>query len=169
MKAFERSQTTDSLVRYLAQHEKEALIDYKELTQIAGITVTPRTTNLTSARKILERDHAQVWICVAPAVALYRLNDAEIAARQRDWYLNGARNKLSAGARQADVVELEGLDLKQQARFATDSIVREIARDALARATHRQIEKVARGTSNDLPAFNAVEWMISLSPRRAAK
>jgi len=169
MKAFERSETTASLVRYLAQHDKGARVTYPELSDIAGITVSARTTNLTSARKILERDHAQVWICVTPGVCLYRLNDPEIADRQRNWFLFSARNKLAAGARQADVIELEHLNIQQQARFATDSIIREIARDALARSMARKIEKVARGTSNDLPSFSAVEWMISLSPKRAAK
>jgi hypothetical protein len=169
MKPYERSAITDSLVRYLAQHEKGASVDYRELTQTAGAVVTARTTYLTSARRILERDHAQVWVCIPPGVCLYRLNDPEIVDRQRSWFLSGARNKLAAGARQADVVELDQLDMSQQAKFATGSIIREIAREALARATLRRVEKVARGSSNDLPAFNAVEWMISLSPRRAAK
>jgi hypothetical protein len=169
MKPFERSETTAALIRYLASHDKGTRIAYDELSKIAGITVTPRTTYLTSARKILERDNAQVWVCITPRVCLYRLNDPEIVDRQRTWYLYRARNKLAASARQADVVELDQLDIKQQARFATDSIIREIARDALARATQRRIEKVARGTSNDMPSFNAVEWMISLSPKRAAK
>ncbi len=169
MKPYERSEVTHNLVRYLAAHDKGARVDYQELTQAAGITVTARTTYLTSARKILEREHAQVWVCIMPGVCLYRLNDPEIVDRQRRWFLAGARNKLAAGARQADVVELDQLDLQQQAKFATGSIIREIAREALARATLRRVEKVARGSSNDLPAFNAVEWMISLSPRRAAK
>jgi hypothetical protein len=169
MKAYERSEVTSSLVRYLSQHDKGTRIPYDELTKVAGISVTSRTTYLTSARKILERDHAQVWICIMPKVCIYRLNDPEIADRQRNWFLYGARNKLVAGSRQADVVELDNLDLTQQARFATDSIIREIAGEALARATRRKVEKVARGSSNDLPSFNAVEWMISLSPRRAAK
>jgi hypothetical protein len=169
MKPFERSTTTDDLIRYLAPHDKGTSIGYDELTKVAGIEVTARTGYLISARKVLERDHAQVWVCIAPGLCLYRLNDAEIVDRQRMWFLAGARNKLAAGARQADVVELDHLDLQQQARFATGSIIREIAREALARATLRRVEKVARGSSNDLPAFNAVEWMISLSPRRSAK
>lgn len=169
MKPFERSTTTDDLIRYLEPHEKGTSIGYDELTRIAGVEVTARTSYLITARKILERDHAQVWVCIPPGVCVYRLKDPEIVERQRMWFLAGARNKLAAGARQADVVELEQLDLSQQARFATGSIIREIAREALARATLRKVEKVARGTSNDLPAFNAVEWMISLSPRRAAK
>jgi len=169
MKPYERSETTSSLVRYLAQHEKGTRINYEELTKVAGVSITSRTTYLTSARKILERDHNQVWVCIAPVVCIYRLNDPEIVDRQRNWFLFGARNKLVAGSRQADVVELDALDISQQARFATDSIIREIAHEALARATRRKVEKVARGSSNDLPAFNAVEWMISLSPKRAGK
>jgi hypothetical protein len=164
----ERSETTNNLVRYLAAHDKGTRIDYRELTQAAGIVVKPHTTHLISARRILERDHAQVWVCIMPAICLYRLTDPEIVERQRNWFLTGARNKLAAGARQADVVDLDRLDLSQQARFATGSIVREIAREALARATLRRVEKVARGSSNDLPSFSAIEWMINLSPKRAA-
>jgi hypothetical protein len=166
---FERSEITKALVRYLAPHDKGARVTYRELSEIAGMVVDARTSFLTSARRVLEREHAQVWVCIAPNVCIVRLNDPEIVDRQRNWYLFGARNKLAASARQADVVELERLNIQQQARFATDSIIREIARDALARTTARRIEKVARGSSNDLPAFNAVDWMISLSPKRAPK
>lgn len=168
-RAFERSEITSRLVRYLAANDKGSRIPYDELSRAAGFIVTPHTTFLTSARKILEREFAQVWVCIAPAVCLYRLNDPEIADRQRSWFLSGAKNKLSAGARQADVVELDKLNLGQQARFATNSIIREIARDALTRAMQRKIEKIARGTSNDLPSFSAVEWMISLSPKRSPR
>jgi hypothetical protein len=167
MKRYERSEATNALVRYLAALEKGARVGYQELTQAAGITVTAHTTYLVSARRILERDHAQVWVCIAPKICLYRLNDAELVDRQRRWFLAGARNKLAAGARQADVIDMGHLDMSQQARLATGSIVREMAREALARSTIRRVERVARGNSNDLPAFNAVEWMISLSPKRA--
>jgi hypothetical protein len=166
---FERSEITAALVRYLAMHDKGTRVPYDELSEAASVPITSRSGNLIYARRILERDHAQVWCCIPPGVCLYRLNDPEIAERQRTWYLLGARNKLTAGARQAEVVELNHLNLDQQARFATDSIRRELARDALSRATQRRIEKVARGTSQDLPSFNAVEWMISLSPRRSGK
>jgi hypothetical protein len=169
MPLFERSEITSALVRYLAQHQKGERVTYQELSNVAGVPVTPRLTYLISARRILERDSAQVWVCIPPTICLYRLNDGEIVDRQRDWFLFGARNKLAAGARQADTVELAELDIQKQARFATDSIIREIARDAMARTTQRRIEKVARGTSQDLPSFSAVEWMISLSPRRASK
>ena len=169
MKLYERSKPTDALVRYLAAHSKGTRIEYDELSRAAEVVIVPNTTYLTSARRILERDHAQVWVCIQPRIGICRLSDEEIVERQRQWFLVGARNKLAAGARQADVVELDKLDLGQQARFATSSIVREIAREALQRATLRRVEKVARGTSNDLPVFSAVEWMISLSPRRASK
>ena len=119
-RAFERSEITSRLVRYLAANDKGSRIPYDELSRAAGFIVTPHTTFLTSARKILEREFAQVWVCIAPAVCLYRLNDPEIADRQRSWFLSGAKNKLSAGARQADVVELDKLNLGQQARFATE-------------------------------------------------
>lgn len=168
MPAFVRSEITDGLVRFLREHPKEAVVTYKELSALVGADIRPQSHQLSSARRILERDHAQVWVCVPPRVAVVRLNDPQIAERQRAWFLSGARNKLHAGSRQADVVELDQLDIAQQARFATDSIINAIARESLSRATARRIEKVARGTSNDLPTFSAVEWMISLSPRRAA-
>lgn len=168
MTAFQRSETTEQIVKYLREHPKDSRVPYAELTELVGTTITSRTTHLISARRILERDHAQVWTCIQPCIGVARLNDAEIADRHRNWFLSGAKNRLSAGARQADVVELEQLDLTQQARFATDSIIREIASESLARATRRKIERVSRGSGNDLPSFNAVEWMISLSPRRSA-
>jgi len=166
--AFARSEVTDRLIRYLSQMDKGAHVTYAELSNASGILVTSRTAKLISARAILEREHNAVWCCVKPGVGLWRLTDPEIAERQRTWYLRGARNKLKAGASQADVVEIDALDITQQARFATDSIIRELAREALSKATQRRIERVSRGTSNDLPAFSAVEWMISLSPKRAA-
>lgn len=166
MLSFQRSQLTDRLVRYLGQFEKGSHLSYSELSTAAETPIDSRTGSLISARRILQRDANAVWGCVIPRVGVYRLNDAEIAARQRTWWLRGARNKLSNGAKQADTVEIGLLDIDQQARFATDSITRELARDALSRATQRRIEKVARGSSNDLPAFTAVEWMITLNPRR---
>jgi hypothetical protein len=165
--AFQRSELTSALVRYLGQFDKGTSISYEELSTTAGALVDSRSHSLIYARKILERDHNAVWNCVQPKVGIYRLSDPEIAARQSSWYLLGARNKLRNGAKQADVVEIELLDIAQQAKFATDSIIRELARDALSKTTQRRIEKVARGTSNDLPAFNAIEWMITLSPRRS--
>jgi hypothetical protein len=166
MSAFQLSELTSALVRYLGQFEKGTRLTYKELSKAVGADIRSHDHHLISARRILERDHNAVWGCVPPRVGLHRLNDAEIAMRQRDWYLFGARNRLREGAKQADVVDLDQLNLTEQARFATDAIIRELARDALSKATERRIEKVARGTSNDLPSFNAIEWMITLSPRR---
>jgi hypothetical protein len=167
MSSFQRSELTAALVRYLHPFDKGERITYADLTRAVAANITPRSGNLTWARRILQRDHNAVWHCVRPGVGLVRLNDQQIAERQRSWYLRGARNKLSAGAKQADVVDIDGLDIDQRARFATDSIIREIAREALSKATARRIEKVSRGTSQDLPTFSAVEWMISLSPRRS--
>ena len=167
MTAFQRSELTSALVRYLGQFDKGSRIAYAELSTTVGVPIDSRSHNLISARAILERDHNAVWNCVQPRVGVYRLTDPEIAVRQSTWYLLGARNKLRNGAKQADVVEIDLLDIRQQAKFATDSIIRELARDAMSKSTQRRIEKVARGTSNDLPAFNAVEWMISLRPRRS--
>src|SRR5262249_53419403 len=130
-------------------------------------SIHSRHNRLISARHALEREHNQVWICVMPHVGVVRLTDPEIADRQRTWWLRGARGKLNRGANQAETVELDQLNVDQQARFAVDSIIREIARDSLSRATKRQVDRVARGTSNDLPAFNALEWAIALSPRRS--
>jgi hypothetical protein len=167
MTGFQRSELTAGLIRYLGQFDKGERITYADLSRGVGAEITSRSVYLVSARRILERDHNAVWCCLAPKVGVWRLTDPEIAARQRTWYLLGARNKLRNGAKQADVVEIELLDIDQQGRFATDSILRELARDALSKTTQRRIEKVARGTSNDLPAFNAIEWMITLSPRRS--
>jgi hypothetical protein len=167
MPRFSRSELTGSLIRFLSQHDKGDRVGYEELSRIAGIKIHSTQANLIYARRILEQDHNAVWGCIQPHIGLLRLNDAQIADRQRSWFLKGARNKLSRGAREAEVVEIAELDIDRQARFATDSIIRELARDALSKATQQRISKVARGSSNDLPSFNAVEWMISLSPRRS--
>lgn len=164
---FQRSEITAGLVRYLQQHDKGTRIAYRELSKLVGHKIEAGTGYLRSARLILERDHNQVWLALRGEGQVQRLDDPEIAARQGTWWLLGARNKLRNGAKEADVVEIEALTIDQQARFATNSIVRELAREAVSKATSRRIEKVARGSSNDLPAFNAVEWMISLSPKRS--
>lgn len=167
MTTFPRSELTSTIVRYLARCEKGTRITYKQLSELAEENFSSTNSHVVSARRILEREHNAVWVCVKPNVGLQRLSDPEISARQSSWYILGANNKLKAGARQADVVEVERLDITEQARFATNSIVRELAREALSRSTRRRVETVARGTSNDLPSFNAIEWMITLSPRRS--
>jgi hypothetical protein len=73
---------------------------------------------------------------------------------------------LKRGGHQSEIVELDALDINEQARFSVDCIQRELAFESLSKATRRKMERTARGTSNDLPAFTAIEWAISLSPRR---
>ena len=141
MPRFERSELTKSLVRYLAQHEKGARVTYSELSEAVGTAINSCHASLISARRILERESVQVWCCVPPNVGVWRLTDPEIAQRQRDWYLYRARNQLNAGASQADTVELDELSIDQQSRFAVDSIIRELGREALSKATQRRVRK----------------------------
>jgi hypothetical protein len=103
---------------------------------------------------------------VRPKVGVKRLTDAEIQERLPRWWLNGARNKLKKGGDEADVVETNALSIDQQAKFSVDCIQRTLAFDALSRTTRNRLERVARGSSNDLPAFNALEWALALNPRR---
>jgi hypothetical protein len=166
-KPFKLSDETAQLVAFLRALEKGATVSYDELSRLVGLKLTSKHPKVTYARFILQRDHNAVWICVKPGVGIRRLNDVEIAERLPTWWLNGARSKLSRGGSQADVVDLRQLDIDQQTRFSVDCIQRELAGDALSKATRRKMEKVARGTSNDLPAFTAVEWAISLSPKGA--
>jgi len=167
MPRFQVSELTQRIVNCLRLHDKNTLLTYVELSSMIGVDITPSNGKLSHARTILQRDHAQVWICIRPRAGIKRLNDAEIAERLPGWFLNGARRKLHRGGKQADVVELGQLNIDQQSRFAVDSIQRQLASEALSRSTRRRMERAARGTSNDLPSFTAVEWAISLSPRRA--
>jgi hypothetical protein len=162
---FERSKETEQLINYLRLNDKGALVTYTDLSTLIGDKVDARYAKLISARKLLQRDHNQVWVCVQPRVGVQRLTDLEIAERLPKFWLMGARSKLKRGGTQAEVVELRQLDADQQTRFGVDCIQRELAFDALSRATRRKMERVARGTSNDLPAFTAIEWAISLSPK----
>jgi hypothetical protein len=164
-KLFELSEETAQLVRYLQAFEKGTLVTYKDLKQILA-KIEPRNGKLRYARYILERDHNAVWIAIKPRVGIRRLTDPEIASRLPEWWLNGARNKLKRGGHQSEIVELDALDINEQARFSVDCIQRELAFESLSKATRRKMERTARGTSNDLPAFTAIEWAISLSPRR---
>jgi hypothetical protein len=163
-KPFELSNESESMIRYLRAIDKGNTITYGELSKLVGKQINAAKTSY--VRFVLQRDANQVWTCVRPNIGLKRLNDAEIAERLPNWWLNGARNKLSRGGDQADVVELRELDIDQQARFSVDCIQRELAIEALSKATRRKMEKTARGTSNDLPSFTAVEWAISLSPKK---
>ena len=166
MSRFELSEQTSSLVRYLQALEKNTEITYRELSEAVSFRVGPTTGRLIYARKILQRDHNAVWTCVRPRVGLRRLNDAEIAERLPTWWYNGARNKLTRGSDQADVVDIAKLDIDQQARFAVDSIQGQLAREALSKATRKRVEKTARGTSNDLPSFTVVGVGYFSEPER---
>jgi len=162
-KRFELSDQSEQLIRYLRALEKGMTVTYAELSKLVGKRLNAASTSY--IRFVLQRDNNQVWVCIKPSVGLRRLNDVEIAERLPKWWLNGARNKLSRGGKQADVVELKELNIDEQTRFSVDCIQRELAIEALSKATRRKMEKVARGTSNDLPAFTAIEWAISLSPK----
>jgi len=164
-KLFELSEETAAIVRYLQSQDKGTMVPYRELSKVVGVPISPNLPKLIYARRILVRDHNAVWVCIKPGIGLRRLNDMEIAERLPKWWLNGARGKLDRAGNEIDVVDLHQLDVDQAARFAVDSIQRELAFDALSKATRRKMEKVARGTSNDLPSFTAIEWAISLSPK----
>lgn len=164
-KVFERSEETTALVNYLKMLEKSTVVPYADLSKLVHERVTSRYAKLISARTILQRDYAAIWICIRPGIGIKRLSDIEIAERLPTFWLNGARNKLKRGGHQSETVELRQLDADQQTRFGVDCIQRELAFDALSRATRRKMERVARGTSNDLPSFTAIEWAISLSPK----
>lgn len=160
---FELSERTKKLVGLLRFVEKDSEVSYAELSRQVGETVTAK--NSVYARQILQRDHAAVFTCI-PTIGLRRLTDLQIAERLPGFWLNGARSKLTRGGAQADVVDMHHLDADQQVGFSVASIQRELASEALSKATRRKMEKVARGTSNDLPAFTAIEWAISLSPKK---
>jgi hypothetical protein len=162
---FQLSEKTRRVVDALRYLEKGTAITYQQLSQIVGETITASDGNLTSARRILLRDHAHVWNCVKPGVGVKRLTDAEIADRLPSWWLNGARNKLRRAGSEEDVVQTAALSLDQLARFSIDCIQRHLAFDSLSRTTRNRLERVARGSSNDLPAFNALEWALALRPR----
>lgn len=168
-KPFELSQETAQIVNYLRTIEKGMQVTYVELSRLIGRKMTPQKTAY--ARFMLQRDTNAVWICVRPGVGLRRLTDVEIAERLPTWWLNGARAKLNRGGKQADVVDPRQLDITQQTRFGVDCIQRELAFDSLSKAMRSKMERVARGTSNDLPSFNVLEWAISLTakPRPAPK
>ncbi|WP_338822151.1 hypothetical protein WDM22_38695 [Bradyrhizobium septentrionale] len=160
---FELSERTTKLVGLLRFIEKGREVAYAELSKQVGETITAR--NSVYARHILQRDHAAVFICL-PTVGLRRLTDLEITERLPGFWLNGARSKLKRGGAEADIVDMHHLDTDQQVSFSVSSIQRELAMETLSKATRSKMEKVARGTSNDLPAFTAIEWAISLSPKK---
>src|SRR5262249_28402303 len=159
---FERSELTTAIVNALRSFDKETLVTYGDLSKLVGVAVASGSHNLIYARKILERTHNQIWLPERPRIGVRRLNDRQIAERLPDWHLNGARRKLERGGNEAANVEVKNLDIAEQARFGVYSIQRELALQTLSKATARRLENVARGNSNDLPAFNILEWMISL-------
>jgi hypothetical protein len=164
--AFQRSEKTQRLINALRYLEKGTTVTYQDLSRIVEMPITARDGSLTTARRVLLRDHNAVWNCVKPKVGIKRLTDAEIAERLPQWWLTGARNKLRKGGYEADAVQTPALSLDQLARFSVDCIQRHLAFDALSRTTRNRLEQVARGSSNDLPAFNALEWALALRPRR---
>jgi hypothetical protein len=163
MPRFTRSEITDRLLRYLAGFEKGAKISYGELTSL-GDKITSRSHHLRSARQLLQKEHAQVWVPI-PNIGLRRLNDIEIAERLPRWWLKGARRKLGRGQTQATVVDLKALSTDEQTRFAINGIQAELALQSLAKSTVQRLSKVSSGSSNDLPSFNMIEWAITLMPR----
>ena len=158
---FERSEVTSRLVRFLSSFDKGTRITYDTLSTNLGMSITATNHLLRSARSILQNEHNQVWVPI-PGVGICRLTDVEIAERQRRWWLPGAQRKLVRGRKQVATVDAQHLTIDDQARMATANIQTELALQALSRATNTRINKVARGTSNDLPSFNALEWSINL-------
>jgi alkylated DNA nucleotide flippase Atl1 len=151
------------MVDYLQQMPKGSTITYTELSEHVGMPITARTAKLIFAREILRREHNAVWVCVRPGIGVVRLNDVEIAQRLQPWWMRGARNKLRRAEKEIEVVDMGALNVDQQARFAVDCVQRELAFTSLSRATRNRMAKVARGSSNDLPSFNIVEWAINLT------
>ena len=167
MPAFEMKERTRKLVAYLRDVEKGTDITYRELTRHIGEPVDAKLCN--GARVILLRDFAAVFAAI-PKIGLRRLTDLETAELLPSFYLKGARNKLKRGGARADVVDIRQLDIDQQVAFSVNCIQRELAMESLSRTTRKKMEKVARGTSNDLPKFTAIEWAISLSaPKSRSK
>jgi len=158
---FERSEVTSKLVRFLSSFDKGTKITYGELSTSVDASITASSHLLRSARSILQNEHNQVWVPMR-GIGIYRLNDVEIAERQRRWWLPGARRKLVRGRNQVATVDAQHLTIDEQARMATANIQTELALQALAKATTTRVGKIARGTSNDLPSFNALEWSINL-------
>jgi len=163
---FELSQRTTSLINCLKVLEKGAELTYPELSRQVGFAVTSTLSNLTYARKALVRDHNSVWVPIRPRIGIRRLSDVEIAERHPGWWLRGSKNKLKNGTKEADVVDMALLSIDEQCKFSVSVIQNNMAQETLNKKTTNRLEKVARGSSNDLPAFTAVEWAISLSPKK---
>jgi len=159
MPLFVRAETTDRLIRYLAAFDKGTTVTYGDLSKTLGAPVTSRTSALRSARIALQKEHAQVWHA-EPGVGVRRLTDPQMA--ELTWWLRGARGKLNRGRNQGSVADVAVLPADQQVRFAIQNVQAELALQALARPTATRLAKTVRGNANDLPAFNMVEWAITL-------
>jgi hypothetical protein len=168
MALFERSAITDRIVQFLRSHEKGEQLTYKQISAAVESKVGPADHYLRYARYILKRDHAQVWVSVKPGIGIERLTDQKIAERLPSWWLNGARRRLDRGGDESSIVETDKLTIDEQARFSVNSIQQQLSLQSLSKPTWRHLQKVARGTSNDLPSFNILEWAFSLTPRRKA-
>jgi hypothetical protein len=166
MKPFELSELTAFLVRHLRAFEKGTIVTYTDLSTAANVPINAKSPRLRYARKMLERDHNQIWIAARPSVGVRRLSDAEIAEYLRKWWLSGARRKLSRGNDQTESVDYKKLDIDEQARYAVDCLQCQAAAQTLSKPTWKRLEAAARGRSNDLPVFNILEWAISLTPTR---
>src|SRR4029077_7273901 len=162
-KVFKRSPLTDRLVKYLSSFEKGTQIGYDELSRVVGQTVTSRSTNLNYAKKLLQKEHAQVWVAVRNE-GIKRCTDRDMAERQPNWFIRGAGRKLKRSGKEARVVDLKQLPLDEQSKFGVHCLQQQLAGQALSRQAHTRLAKVARGTSNDLPQFNILEWALPLGP-----
>jgi len=162
-KVFKRSPLTDRLVRYLSAFEKGTEISYDELSRGAGQTITSRSNNLTYAKKLLEKEFLQVWVAVRNE-GIKRCTDTEIAERLPNFHMRGAGRKLKRGGKQSRIVDLKQLPINEQARFGVHCLQQQLASQALSRQTHTRLARASRGTSNDLPRFNVLEWALPLSP-----
>jgi hypothetical protein len=165
MPQFVRSELTARLVRYLAALPKGTLATYDELGQSVGEPISARMHHLRSARAILVAEHRQLW-SARPRIGLRRLTDQEIAEKVLPWHLRGARHKLGRGVARSSVAEMSELTPALQQKHAMHNVQAELALQALSRATAARLAKTAQGNSNDLPAFNLVEWAITLMPGR---
>ncbi len=163
---FQLSEITSKLVNYLKVLDKGQLIPYRELTKAVGEPMAATNPHLGYARKILLRDHNQIWQAIRPKIGIQRLTDAEMAASLPEVRLSRARNQLKRGGNEAEAVDTGELDKEQATRFGVDSVQRQLAFESLSKASRRKLEKVARGSSNDLPSFNIIEWAFPLMTKK---
>jgi hypothetical protein len=160
---FVRSEITQRIINYLHPHDKGTLINYQELSRAIEAPIRSTDPKLRSAMEILRKEFNQIWSCVRPKIGVRRYRDPEIVERIDGFHMKGAKRKIKRGDKNADVVEIKQLDPSQLRHFASNAIQRELVLEALSRQTYRKIERVSRGTSNDLPTFSAVEWAINLT------